>query len=341
VFKSPMVIRFIASLLRPSVYLILLITGLVTFSSTAISQCLGKTSGRVTLKVSHCKQIEPKSHFAESSSVPLGFYDLYSTKEIVQAFRTYRGYLVVGEIQRSEAVDPVLSDHQALLGQKVTVFIESKEEVSCQGRQNKGRTWTGNIAQVCCDDSISAPCLLDTSYVLSSVRTSGKAARKVAAGSVFKEIEAGRSTSVPEVKKARDAFRKGQVRKAIELYEFAEQHNKKLSLIDHYVLGISYYLIDGGQCGKGIAHLEKVHSVVQTIPGRLQEGYMKRSQLLLARCHSLAGNADRAVLLLREMLTDPDSFKEQLEIAMRHEDFGWINSTRQYQSFIKEALRAF
>lgn len=301
------------------------------------AQCLGQTKGKITIKINHCRDIEPKSHFSLKDSVPAGFYDLYETQTVISAFRTYRGSLVVGDVQKSQAYDPVLNDDSALLGQTITVFLNDVGENFCENL-SQDKIWTGDLEQVCCDDSLNAPCLLDTSYTLGFLNKGADQQASVRDSASDVKHSSSAEMLSADVKKARSFFKKQDLKQTIVSFETAIEKKDQLQLIDHYILGLSYYL-HSQSINKSVLHLEKIHEHTLTRTGQELEPFMKRSLLLLARVYAVSGNSDRSVMILNEMISESDHFREQIQSAMYHEDFGWINSTRRYQDFLRSALR--
>ena len=315
--------------MRPLFYKCLISTFCLLTSSKLLAECLGSVEGLIEIEVNSCQTINPSEYFSKPDAVPHGFFDHYDTTTIIKTLQSHAGSLVTGKVIGSRAIDTTLNDRTALLGQEVQVFI-TKEQATCGASLFKGKRVLGKVQSSCCNGTVNAPCLLPTNYAFRPIKSD--VVRK--AKSKFRSDSPALSNS--HVLQARGWFKQKQVKSSIRAYNKAIDMGVKLTTVDSYILGLSYYLEDQ-QCNKALPHLEKVRAKANRLRGDLIESYMKRGMLLLARCYALLRDADRSTLVLYEMLADSASFAKEIEIAMYHQDFGWINTTKEFQAFLKKA----
>ncbi|NRA43649.1 MAG: hypothetical protein HRU09_01705 [Oligoflexales bacterium] len=294
-----------------------------------LAECLGNVQGLVEIEVKSCQTINPSEYFANPENVPHDFFNHYDSKTIKATLQSHTGSLMSGKVVGSRAIDTSLNDRTALLGQVIQVFVK-KGQIECESGISSKNRIVGNIASSCCNGSINAPCLLPTNYIFKPIKS------EVVAKAKTRVKSENPSLADADIRKARGWFKQKQIKPSIAAYNRAIEKGVSLTPVDSYLLGLSYYL-EGQQCTKAIPHLEKVRAKANQLRGDLISSYMKRGMLLLARCYAILRDADRSTLVLYEMLADAASFAKEIEIAMFHEDFGWISTTKEFRAFLKKA----
>ncbi|MFK7825697.1 MAG: hypothetical protein AB8G05_16210 [Oligoflexales bacterium] len=293
------------------------------------AECIGNIQGLLEIKINSCTTIKPLEYFSKPDTVPHEFYEHYDQETVTNSLGSHSGSLVSGMVIGSKAIDTTLNDRAALLGQEIQVFIK-KEYGQCETEIFMKKKLLGRIRSICCNGVITAPCLLPTNYLLKPIKAAN--AQKVKS----RAKSASSSAANSDVLEAREQFEEKQYRPSIRAYIAAINKGIFLEPTDSYLLGLSLYL-DGQQCSQAIPHLEKVRAKANKLSGDLIADYMKRAMLLLARCYAIERDSDRSALVLGEMLADSENFTKELEIAIYHEDFGWIKTTAEYRSFLEKA----
>lgn len=293
------------------------------------ADCISLVKGPIAFDVKSCGALSPEQTFDLSNSRYKFIKDL-PPSDRQKFYNSYRGLLIKGKVARSLAVRSGLSPEKgALNGEDISVFVRPGD---AQCSEIDGQRVKAFLDEACCEGGGDAPCLLQTTYVLKDVKPLGKA--NLDSGNKERKV----ATNSPTYTKAEAAFRKKDFRNAAKFYEMVREEGK-LDVTGYYNLGLAYRLMD--KCDKAIPVLEYVFKKAskQEIWSD-EEPMVRKSNLLLARCYAKSNKADFAMVILQSYLLDPVKFRNELRQSLNHKDFGWINTTKEYQHFRKEAEAA-
>ena len=70
------------------------------------------------------------------------------------------------------------------------------------------------------------------------------------------------------------------------------------------------------------------------------ESVVRRANFLYARCLAKVGNADKSVIVLESFLLAPAKYRPEIRQSLNHPDFGRIKTTKIYQKYQAQALKA-
>lgn len=294
-----------------------------------LADCISLVKGVIAMDIESCGVINPEATFDTTLEKYQFILDL-PKKERDKFYNSYRGLLVKGKVVRSHAVRSGLNPEKgALSGEDVSMYIHPGKGVCKKILKKRLKAY---VDQACCEGGGNAPCLLPTSYVLTSFKPIGKA--DSSAGD--KERKLARRSKL--YKKADSFFRKRNYKKAVELYENVK-HNEKLDVRGYYRLGLSYRKLDN--CLRAIPNLRHVYD--KSLEKKVwadEEEIVRKAGFLLARCYSKLHNADKAVVILGGYLLDPKKYRRELQYSLSHKDFGWIKTTKEYKKYQKDARDA-
>jgi hypothetical protein len=304
----------------------LVCAGLLLYSSPGAATCLSLVKGMAAIDVESCIQANPERLFDLSKPDFKWINDL-DKKSRADFMATYRGHVLKAKVVQSDAVESGLGNTANLRGETKIFFIPPNEPVSCQ-KLSQQRI-IGTIDEVCCEGGGKAPCLLGTGLTLRSVSAIGQA------GSTAGDANRQKSRSLPEYKKADAAFAKKDYKSAAAQFEilFAQA---TIDVRGLYRLGLSYRNLD--QCGRAIKPLEKIFN--EQGKGKVwadEEQTARDAIFLLARCYARQSDASSAVLVLQGYLLEPRKYRDELQSSLRHKDFGYIRTTKEYQTYAKDA----
>lgn len=301
----------------------------LTKPDLAGAECLTLASGPIVYDVAACKLIEPEKVFDPSKDkfAFIGDLDPAGKKAFLDS---YRGLYLKGKVIKSNASSRGISSETGVLSGE-TIFVYVPPPLKGQCDSVLGKRLAGNMRQVCCDGGGDVPCLLSTEYLLtghevlgSSSSSSGDATRQ----------RAKRSKAVQDGDKA---FVAKRYKEAIKSYEIA-RGNGDLDVAGNYKLGFAYREID--QCRDAIGPLKTVYDMqAKKQVWADEEKTARAAVLLLARCYAKMNDPGPAVLILNGYLLEPGKYNYELKESLRHKDFGWIHTSKEYREYEKAARK--
>jgi hypothetical protein len=141
-----------------------------------------------------------------------------------------------------------------------------------------------------------------------------------------------------DYKKAKTFFDKKDYKNAVIHYKAAREKGE-LDVEGHYNLGRAYRALD--QCKFAINPLEYVYELsTKNEVWSDQEDIVRKSNYLLARCYAKTNNPGQTELLLGYYLANPKKYKFELEDSLKNPDFGWINASKEWGRYKKDAAKA-
>jgi hypothetical protein len=310
------------------VFRIALLAFILVPATKGFADCIGLTSGPVVYDVTSCKSIQPKADFDPDQDYK--FFQGLPPAERKKFLATYRGFVVLGKIVKSDAVEAGLSKKKgALAGKDLKLMIPADSGLSCNGILEK--RLSGEINEACCT-GVDTPCLLKTPYTLLSAKVVGTAA----SGDGDKTREAAKSSKSYQTGLAH--YKKNKLKPAVKSLEKARKDNE-LDIKGHYLLGLIYRKLD--DCRKAIPILETVFNKSEKDKVWAdEEATVRRSNFLLARCYAMTNQPGRATIILNSYLVDLKNYRSEIKESLRHSDFGWINATKEYRDYTEAARKA-
>ncbi|MBC7661517.1 MAG: hypothetical protein H7249_17610 [Chitinophagaceae bacterium] len=304
----------------------LIIMTLTTFSQAVQAACTTLIKGPVAILVKECKAIVPETTFASRDSKYNFIRDLPPANR-KQFMETYRGVLVTGPVTQSQAIRQGMSvEKGALLGESISALIPA---VAGNCETTSGHTIEVDLTQACCDGGGEAPCLLDTGYVLRNVKLSDpKATGKDAAGKRSPEIQALYA-------KAKQAISVHDLRGAAVSFEQIRSKGE-LDVASKFKLGIIYRELD--KCALALPVLEELQHKFETKDYWTDtEGPVRKGTFLYARCLSVTGKTNEAVLVLQGFLVEKSRYRKEILESLSHKDFGYMHTSKSFINYKKNA----
>ena len=246
-----------------------------------------------------------------------------------QLLDSYKGLVVKGTVVMSRAVkDGVSTAKGALQGEK-TIFFIPPGVTSCEMIHQK--RVTGNITEKCCNGTGDVPCLLGSGLVLADVKVAGEA--MVGSGLDKKGTRKHGKDYIEAEKKYVDK----KYKDAVKLYEKAETEND-IDIKGLFRMGNALRELE--KCNLAIRPLKKIWDRQQANKIWADEELdARRGVFLLARCNAKNGDPSGAVFYLNGFLLDPKKYRSELQQSLKHKDFGWIHTSKEYQQFKVDAER--
>ncbi len=292
----------------------------------ASGDCLSLKKGAMVFDATGCKKLVPEEIFDGSKDKYSWINDLDPAGRRA-LLNSYRGLLVKGLVVTSRIKDVGLSSEKGVLqGDTIYVYMPPSAN-SCQ--KIRGARLAGQLDEVCCDGGGDIPCLLNTTYLLKSVKPLGKAGTDAGDKS---RVRAKKSKAYQSAYKE---YRKRRWKKAAQLYEKAGKEGA-LDVRGSYRLAYAYRELD--VCRRAIKPLERIQNLEKRnkIWGD-EESTARKAKFLLARCYAKMNEPSKSYLILTAYLLEPSKYETELRQALKHKDFGWIHTSKQYRDFKKEA----
>lgn len=294
-------------------------------SHTAFGECLALVKGAIAFDVDSCRAVNPATDLAEVASQD--YFKGMTKPDRDRFIGQYRGLLLNGKVVHSKAVREGLSPERGVLnGEKISIFIPPGSN-QCATMQAK--RIAGVINEICCDGGADAPCLLKTSYSLQQITVVGE--QKSAAGD--QKRQAVRQSE--DYKKGINFIRQKKYKEAAIALEKVKMMGE-LDIAGKYWLANTYRQLD--MCAKVIPLAQEVIAANEKkeVWGD-QLNYVRRSKYLLARCYAKTNRPGECAIILNSFLIEPKRNRQEILGSLSHPDFGWINATKEYQSYRKKA----
>lgn len=297
-------------------------------STPAFSECLSLTSGPIVYDVSVCKAVNPAQDFDLSKQKFAWINDL-DPKGKQDLLSSYKGLLLKGVVVRSKATQSGLNPEKGALEGETTFLYLPPGPMSCANVN--GKRLAGQVKEVCCDGGGDIPCLLGTSYLLQQPTVQG------AAGSAAGDSERQKAQHSKDYAQGQAAYVKKHYNDAVKAFQKARASGE-LDVKGHYMLGRAYRELD--QCDDAIAPLKYIYDKQTKKQIWADEEKIARSvTMLLARCYSKINDPGNTVFILNGYLLEPEKYKAELKESLRHKDFGWIHTSKEYKNYKAEAQK--
>lgn len=299
----------------------------LAYSSTnALAVCASLVKGPMTVQVKKCIHLSPEKYFS-SSDERFDFIKDLSPEDRSVLYQSYRGMYIQALVLQSRAIRSGLtSEKGALGGEKIFLFSNSK---SYNCRQVLGHRLNIRMDEQCCEGGGEAPCLLDTTYF----------ARKL---SLLKNVsKAEKIRNDPEGQKilmlADRSLKLRRYDEAVRHYSRLKAQGK-LDILGRYHMSYALRALDRCQevapLLKPVFETPVTHSLWVT-----QKATMKRSVFLYARCLAKLGKISQVSLVLDSFLANPVLYKQEIRNSLRHNDFGRIRTTKEFQNYVRSASK--
>ena len=294
--------------------------------SVANADCLSLISGPIVYDVEGCATLDPEHFFdpAKPKYQWVGGLDAVGKKQL---FDSYRGLYLKGKVVKSDAVNRGLSTEKgALNGDIISGFIPPSK-MTCAEVSNK--RLNVQLKETCCDGGGEVPCMLGTGYLFATVNILGSG------GSEAGDNLRGKAKASKDARAGDTAMAAKKYRDAAKAYEKAKTSGD-LDVKGHYNLGLAYREMD--ECNNAILPLKYVfdqHAKKQVWAD--EESVARKATFLLARCYSKMNEPSQAVLILQGYLLEADKYRSEIQESLKHKDFGWIHTSKEYREYKKEA----
>lgn len=311
---------------------LVIIMALLLMPQIASADCTSLIKGPVAVDVLTCGSVNPEAFDLTKSKYKfIADLDPEGRKIITSQ---YRGLAVKGQIVRSQAIQAGLDTRKgALQGETVVLFIPPSQQAQCSALI--GKRIAAQLQERCCDGAAEAPCLLDTGLTLSDIKVAGNAVTD--AEGKPSGLNKPAKVRGADYKQAEKFYLQKKFKEAVASYKKAEAQN------DIDVKGLvrwGFALREMEDCPSAIAPLKKVYDLSQK--GKLwadEEMDGRRGIFLLARCHAKMSDPSLAVFYLNGFLLDPKKYRSELIQSLKHKDFGWIHTSKEYREYSSEAKK--
>jgi tetratricopeptide (TPR) repeat protein len=309
--------------------LVLLLSVFFTPSKILLAQdaCFALTKGPVAFDVEVCKPFDPAMF--DTSKPQFKFIDDLDAEGKKELLDSYRGLVVKGTVVLSRAVKSGVSTSKGVLQGEKTIFFIPPNLIKCEEIFQK--RISGDLEEKCCNGTGNAPCLLGGGFVLTGIKVAGDA---MVGESLTKK---GKRLHGKDYIKAENLYRQRKYKEAINFYTKAEDA-KDIDVKGLFRMGLSYRELE--KCDLAIRPLKKIWDLKQQNKIWADEELdARRGIFLLARCHAKTGDPSGAVFYLNAFLLDPKKYRSELQQSLKHKDFGWIHTSKDYRQFRELAER--
>lgn len=294
----------------------------------AQAECLSLTNGPVVYDVIGCKVLTPETTFDLAKEKFAWIKDLDAAGR-KQFYDSYRGTYLKGKVVKSSAQTKGIANEQGALNGDTIYTMVGPPATQCA--QLLGKRLSGNLKEVCCEGGGQPPCLLDTSYLIQNAQVIGGA--ESAAGDQTRT----KAKNSKDYQAAEKLFRQKKWKDAAKLYEKARP-NDELDVTGFFHLAYSYREMD--QCKDAVGPLKIVTEKAQKKQiWADEEATARKAMFLLARCYAKLNDPQAAVLLLNSYLLEPKKYKMEIQQSLKHKDFGWIHTSKEYRDYKDEAQK--
>ncbi len=296
----------------------------------ATAECTSLIKGPVVVDVQSCAPVNPATFDTSRDRFKI-IRDL-DPEGRTALINQYKGLAVKGTIVRSQAIRDGLNTQKGVLqGQNTTFFVPPPIQATCKDLISK--RVVGKINEQCCDGRPEAPCLLGTGIRLEQVQLAGDVQTSPDGSTV-----SGAKSSVAKNQlyiEAENLYLQKKYKQAAATYRKAEA-NGALDVKGLFRWGNALREIE--DCEAALVPLKKVYNLVQQEKvWKEDELNSRRSVFLLARCHAKLGQPSEAVFYLNGFLLDQKKYRSELQQSLKHKDFGWIHTSKEYRQYKAEA----
>lgn len=316
--------------LRRAVRVLLVANAAVPEIATA--ECLGLIKGPVAIDVHSCGMVKPEAF--DMTKPSFNFIRDLDPAGRNTFYNQYRGLAIKGVVVRSQAVREGFNPMKGVLqGESQLVFIPPGTGEQCAALVHK--RISGNIQEKCCDGNGDAPCLLGTGLYINQVQVSGQAllneeGKAIVPGKLADKhkktyLDAEKLYGQKKFKEAAIGFKKADAENDMDIKGLYRWGNALRELED---------------CPNALIPLKRIYDLSQA--GKVwadQELDSRRGVFLLARCHAKMVEPSNAVFYLNGFLLEPKKYRSELIQSLKHKDFGWIHTSKEYTEYKLEAQR--
>ena len=311
-----------------SISYFLIICLILLGSPRSFAECISLIKGPVALDVKSCGRINPEKSF-DVGLPQYRFIKDFPPKERKEFLDSYRGLFVKALVARSLASKSGLSEEKGVLNGEVVDLFFPPGVGSC-GEISKRRL-KAQLEQACCEGGGDPPCLLTSDLVITDFKVIGK----TASGAGNKTRRIAKKSDL--YKKADSAYRRKSFEESANLFEMVKATGQ-LDLNGYYKLGHSYRELD--LCRKAVPPLKFLYSKYnQKQFWAEEEKALVMGVFMLARCYSKLNEPGFATQILEGYLLDPEKNKGLILRSLKHPDFGWIKTTKEFRQYKKAALK--
>lgn len=308
---------------------ILIFTILLAQSSISQADCVSLVKGYIALDVNTCGVLRPEMSF-NTSLERYQFIKGLPPNEQKKFWNSYRGMIIRGLVAKSQAVKSGLTKEVgALNGESISAFVHpGSSALSCS--KLSGKRIKAFLDEACCEGGGDPPCLLNSAYTLKNIKVIGS--QQAPATKKQKAIKKSK-LYIAAIK----AFREKQFKKAIHYFENARSQTG-IDIMGLYLLALS--LREEDRCGQALNPLQAIEKRAEKNDyWASEETFIRKSRFLLARCYSKINKPGFAVTVLQGYLSNPAKYANELRASLRHKDFGWIHTSKEYQKYKSEVER--
>ena len=296
---------------------------LINFGLQANAQdaCFALTKGPIAFDVEFCKPFDPAMF--DTSKAKFKFIadlDAEGRKELLDS---YRGLVIKGTVVLSRAVKDGVSTSKGVMQGEQTILFVPPNLTSCDDIFHK--RISGNLEEKCCNGTGNAPCLLGSGLIFKDIKVVGDAM----VGETL--TKRGKRVHGKDYVEAEKLYQQKKYKDAAKLYTKAEDAND-IDVKGLYRLGFSYRELE--KCDLALRPLKKIWELQQASKVWADEEMdARRGIFLLARCHAKNGDPSGAVFYLNGFLLDPKKYRSELQQSLKHKDFGWIHTSKEYRQY--------
>jgi len=287
--------------------------------------CFALIKGPIAFDVEFCKAFDPGMF--DTSKPKYKFIDDLDPQGRKELLDSYRGLVVKGTVVMSRAIKSGVSTTKGVLkGEKIVFFIPP-QITSCEDIFHK--RVSGNVEEKCCNGTGNAPCLLGNGLVFRDLKIAGDAM----VGETI--VKKGKRIHGKDYLEAEKMYSQKKYKEAVKLYTKAEEAND-IDVKGLFRMGFAYRELE--KCDLAIRPLKKIWDLQQASKIWAEEELdARRGVFLLARCHAKNGDPSGAVFYLNGFLLDPKKYRSELQQSLKHKDFGWIHTSKEYRQYRESA----
>jgi tetratricopeptide (TPR) repeat protein len=298
-----------------------------SLTKPAFSQdaCFALIKGPIAFDVEFCKPFDPGMF--DTSKPKYKFIDDLDTQGRKELLDSYRGLVVRGTVVMSRAIKSGVSTTKGVLKGEKTVFFIPPQVASCEDIFHK--RVSGSVEEVCCNGTGNAPCLLDSGLVFKDLKIAGDAM----VGETI--VKKGKRIHGKDYLEAEKLYSQKKYKEAVKFYTKAEESND-IDVKGLFRMGFAYRELE--KCDLAIRPLKKIWDLQQASKIWAEEELdARRGIFLLARCHAKNGDPSGAVFYLNGFLLDSKKYRSELRQSLKHKDFGWIHTSKEYRQYRQSA----
>ena len=289
--------------------------------------CVSLVKGPIAFDIEVCKAFDPSMF--DTSKPKYKFIADLDPAGRQELLDSYKGLVVKGTVVMSRAVQDGVSKSKGALQGETTIFFIRPGITSCEMIHQK--RVTGTVAEKCCNGNGDVPCLLGSGLVLADVKVAGDA--MVGTGLEKKGVRKHGNEYIEAEKK----YSEKKYKDAVKLYEKAETEND-IDVKGLFRMGNALRELE--KCSLATRPLKKIWDLQQANKVWADEDLdARRGVFLLARCNAKNGDPSGAVFYLNGFLLDPKKYRSELQQSLKHKDFGWIHTSKEYQQYKIDAER--